>query len=627
MLLNGPQNRRLRHLHGVSLRNLDTSAHPSRFRGKTITDDDAPYNLDTPTKRALRNESGSLGHSASFSNLATAKKEHPRTPKKATTLYDQDGKSPIRPGGSRLRRRSTLHWSTASPRARQQKLEDLAVHRLADVWFSVHIKGLQDPIYISEVMERSMNPTFAFFDLDGMSPRVGRSDECILRIWAQDGVQEDYALLLELKMNLRSLQFIGKNLEDFHHPLPQNCVLLHLSDGIYTSFTDLPGNESGPAVLGEQTSTHSENGSSFEALMQLANLDDCIQDALKVREKLEEDVSALLSESQIQRNRRQLLAERQENLAAMKSATSSLTRQKSQAAKRREEVQKSLQMRRDTVQACESDDEIRRGKASSSKTARDMKVDLQRTSEQSQGQVRRIGETLLTIFPIEALKNKALQFSIRNIYLPNSAFDDTNRDEVAAALGFTAQLTHQLSLYLSTPLPYPIAANGSESTIQDPISMSMAQRKYPLHPINVAYKFEYGVFLLNKDIEFMMCKAGLRVLDIRHTLPNLKYLLYVLTAGSGELPARKAGGVRGLLGGRHTPSISRRGSEESARGHKEYIKRTSFDSRRNGSIVAEQMPKEKPTGVGDPFAASPTSAPMPHQAKAFLQATGRYHDS
>ncbi|KAI9878752.1 MAG: hypothetical protein M1823_006918, partial [Watsoniomyces obsoletus] len=190
-----------------------------------------------------------------------------------------------------------------------------------------------------------------------MSPRVGRSDECILRIWTRDGMQEDYALLVELKMNLRSLQFIGKNLEDFYHPLPQNCVLLHLSDGIYTSFTDLPGNESGPVVLGEQTSTHSEHGSSFDALMQLANLDDCIQDAFKVREKLEEDVSALLSESQTQRNRRQLLAERQENLAAMKSATISLTRQKSQAAKRREELQKSLQMRRDTVRACEPDDE------------------------------------------------------------------------------------------------------------------------------------------------------------------------------------------------------------------------------------------------------------------------------
>ena len=39
------------------------------------------------------------------------------------------------------------------------------------------------------------------------------------------------------------------------------------------------------------------------------------------------------------------------------------------------------------------------------------------------------------------------------------------------------------------------------------------------------------------------------MLDVRHTLPNLKYLLYVLTARMKEVPGRKAGGVRGLLRG------------------------------------------------------------------------------
>jgi hypothetical protein len=149
--------------------------------------------------------------------------------------------------------------------------------------------------------------------------------------------------------------------------------------------------------------------------------------------------------------------------------------------------------------------------------------------------------------------------------------------------------------------------------------MALAQRRYPLHPTNVAYKFEYGVFLLNKNIEFLMCKVGLRVLDIRHTLPNLKYLLYVLTAGSGELPARKAGGVRGLLGGRSTPSVSRRGSDESVRGVKEYLKRGSFDSRRNGSIG---IPKEKMTDGDDIFSGSPTFTSGSHRRYGSLHATG-----
>ena len=42
---------------------------------------------------------------------------------------------------------------------------------------------------------------------------------------------------------------------------------------------------------------------------------------------------------------------------------------------------------------------------------------------------------------------------------------------------------------------------------------------------------------------------GLRVVDIRETLPNLKYLVYVCCAGEQEVPERKRGGVRGLWAG------------------------------------------------------------------------------
>lgn len=586
------------------MRNLNTSILPSRARGKTITDDDALYNLDTPTKRALRNETRSLTHSRSFTNLAKSKQDAPRTPQKASTSYDVDGKSPIRPGGISLRRRSTLHWSTASPRARQQKLEDLAAHRLADTWFSIHSKNkhMAEPIYVSEVMEKSMNPSFAFFDLEHCEPLVTRVDDCILRLWAKDGTTDEYFMLVQVDVNLRSLQFIGKNLESFHHPLPQNCILLHLSDGIYTSFTDLPGDGYDPLPR-EHKAAPTELGSSFDALMQLANLDDCIQDAIKVRAELEEDVNEMLANSHPYRAvRRSLAAEKKQHSTAY-NALLSLRKQKSQLDRRKGELRKALQLRREATRNVFSRDGQKRERclAIEGKVQSQKETD-QRIIDQTSGQIRRIGEDLLSIFPIEALKNKTLQFAICNLYLPNSSFDDTNRDEIAAALGFTAQLVHQLSLYLSSTLPYPIDANASNSFIRDPISMNLAQRRYPLHPTSVAYKFEYGVFLLNKDIEFLMDRVNLRGLDIRHTLPNLKYLLYVLTAGSGELPARKAGGIRGLLGGRLTPSVSRRGSEESVLGQKEILKRISSDSRRNGGVGPTSVSKEKAGAVDDPYA-------------------------
>lgn len=71
-----------------------------------------------------------------------------------------------------------------------------------------------------------------------------------------------------------------------------------------------------------------------------------------------------------------------------------------------------------------------------------------------------------------------------------------------------------------------------------------------------------------------MARQGLKMLDVRHTLPNLKYLLYFLTAGVKEVPGRKEGGVRGLVRGgdeNETPlSMSRSESQGSVRVGEEF---------------------------------------------------------
>ena len=59
------------------------------------------------------------------------------------------------------------------------------------------------------------------------------------------------------------------------------------------------------------------------------------------------------------------------------------------------------------------------------------------------------------------------------------------------------------------------------------------------------------------------------MVDQRHTLPNLKYLLTVLTAGKGDLPLRKKGGAKVLesdgnfIIGEQSKSKSRASSSES----------------------------------------------------------------
>lgn len=467
-----------------------------------------------------------------------------------------------------MRRRSTLHWTGASPETRQRKLEDVTRKRMAEAWFSLHVAGISEPVYISEVVGNSVNPSFGCFDLNINGPQVARTNDVQLKLWAKTDQLDNYVLLIDFEVCLRSLQFVGKSLDNFHQPLPLNCILFHFEDGIYTSFTDLPIEEQPLNLLSKGVAkagvTRPERTSSYNSLMQLANIDDCVQDALATRAKMERQINDLLSRNKerldaVDKNRRV-----QEAVNAIHQATTSEQRQLRQLRKRRDDILASLKVRREVIHSGRDvQTKNESGILDLQKAIQETETRLRETSTESSGQVRRVCEDLTVIYPVEPLKNRPLHFSIRNLYLPNSVFDDTNRDEIAAALGFTATITHMLSLYLGTPLLYPIIPNSSTSTIEDPISVALTERTFPLYPTNVAYKFEYGVFLLNKDIEFLMSKNGLRMLDIRHTLPNLKYLLYVLTAGTGELPARKAGGVRGLTMGRVTPTTSRRGSEES----------------------------------------------------------------
>jgi hypothetical protein len=149
------------------------------------------------------------------------------------------------------------------------------------------------------------------------------------------------------------------------------------------------------------------------------------------------------------------------------------------------------------------------------------------------------------IYPIELLDGVQLLFNIVEIPLatPRDANGDrgwkekgvqkfhSDDDTVSSALGMVGQMVALISAYTDTPLHYPIATAGSRSVIQDAISAMSGPRTFPLFARGAEqYRFEYGHFLLNKNIEQLMNNAGITILDIRNTLPNLKNLIVTLTA-------------------------------------------------------------------------------------------------
>lgn len=127
-----------------------------------------------------------------------------------------------KPRISKLRRRSTLNWTNALPDVRQKRLEDVTARKMADTWFSLHHTENSEPFYISEVVEKAMNLSFRFFDLHTYGPSVTRSDKLTLKYWAKTENMEEYILLIEMRLHLSALQFIGKTVRNSVHT-PKIC--------------------------------------------------------------------------------------------------------------------------------------------------------------------------------------------------------------------------------------------------------------------------------------------------------------------------------------------------------------------------------------------------------------------
>uniref|UniRef100_A0A1B6LN57 UV radiation resistance-associated gene protein n=1 Tax=Graphocephala atropunctata TaxID=36148 RepID=A0A1B6LN57_9HEMI len=139
---------------------------------------------------------------------------------------------------------------------------------------------------------------------------------------------------------------------------------------------------------------------------------------------------------------------------------------------------------------------------------------------------KRIAE-LNIIYPISQMSDD--KFAICGVHLPNSE-DFGGHDEVmvSVALGFVAHLVQMIAYFLHVPLRYPILHAGSRSKVVDHITEKIPdkEREFPLYSRGKEkLQFNYGVYLLNKNIAQLRWYCNLATQDLRTTLPNLLALL------------------------------------------------------------------------------------------------------
>ncbi|WWC61358.1 uncharacterized protein I303_103939 [Kwoniella dejecticola CBS 10117] len=296
--------------------------------------------------------------------------------------------------------------------------------------------------------------------------------------------------------------------------------------------------------------TRMEKGVTFGGLHHLINLQAVIADTQRSIEEVRRKVDNLLLKDADCRGLRRDISERQARVEWFGSKISEVEKHTRETQARTTLKQQDLDVRRDNLDGAEEADELRRGRG------RDLedeigKIETDRLALLPQIHLLRAHhiQTLDSLFPIQPLDPSQLLYTILGVPLPipigskdpapPPTMPEYKVDEktTAAALGYVA-LTVQIlgSLGGATGgLPYPITCAGSRSSVRDGTGVMQGPRSFPLYSKGVdRYRYEYAVFLLNTNIEMLMQESSIRLLDRRHTLPNLKNLL--LTLSSPNLP-------------------------------------------------------------------------------------------
>ncbi|KAA8914865.1 UV radiation resistance protein and autophagy-related subunit 14-domain-containing protein, partial [Sphaerosporella brunnea] len=417
-----------------------------------------------------------------------------------------------------------------------RRWEGVIASRRGDVFFSLHILGEEEeeePVYVSEVVEKAVNPDFQHFDLP-QENKVGRCDEVAVKVFCDYG--EGWVLLLEARIWLGGLRYLGKGLENWREPLPPNCVVMWLSDGCYATLWDKEPEEPPPLLVeGEEKGNITMTTSSYDVLMKLNTLSECIQDAVATGAQLTSQISSILNQHSAAITIPRAVAQATEHKSTVDAAIASERKRLEASQRKLAELKASLSSRREAMATGRDTQTVgERYLEDNLPLLSRCKTTLSSTREAISAQQQRIVATLMEIFPITpSPSGEALSFHIRGLHLPSTNHENEDPATIAAALGHVAHLIYLLSYYLATPLRYPVKPVGSRSFVRDDISVIQGARTFPLWIKGVLYyRFEYAVFLINKDVQQLMSAVGLHCVDIRHTLANLKSLgLFIASGG------------------------------------------------------------------------------------------------
>ncbi|XP_038673567.1 UV radiation resistance-associated gene protein isoform X1 [Scyliorhinus canicula] len=425
-----------------------------------------------------------------------------------------------------------VHVELTSQQRRLRHLRSIAARNiinrngshLLDTYFSLHLcddTKVFKAFYTSEVVKDSLNPTWRSLDFGLMPDRLDTSVSCFLvRIWG--GKKGQYHVVIEWKVNLDGLKYLGQQIRA-RNP---NEVIFGLNDGYYgTPFDhkDLIEKKRNSLLQVEQSSVR--NSYSVFSLLRLHTAQRAIKQTQvtvqKVGKEIEEKLRLTASTTKMKKERERLQLKILVLRNELERQEKALGRELEVLQKERiafQDKEKVFTDKRHCLQVEDSSLDEKR------KECIAKREHFLKTNAQLNIRCRQLLSELFYIYPVEM--NDQKDYFMCGVKLPNSEdFQAKDEGSISVALGYTAHLVLMISYFLQMPLRYPIIQKGSRSTIRDNITdkLSEKEREFPLYPRGgERFQFEYGVYLLNKNIAQLRYQHGLSTPDLRQTLPNLK---------------------------------------------------------------------------------------------------------
>ncbi|XP_053297335.1 UV radiation resistance-associated gene protein [Pleuronectes platessa] len=427
-----------------------------------------------------------------------------------------------------------LHVDLTSQQRRLRHLRSIAarniVHKngspLLDTYFTLHLcigECISRGFYKSEVIRDSLNPTWRSLDFGMLPDLLDTAVSCfVVRIWG--GQEEQYQLLIEWRVNLDGLRYTGQQIRS-RNP---NEIIFGLNDGYYSAdFDHKDQSERKKNSLLQVDLSSVRNSYSVFSLLRLHTAQRAIKQTQVTVQKIGKEIEEKLRTTEACTERKKERECMQLRIAVLRSELQRQRKALGREIDLRQKERAQLQKKEEVFGA--QHEGLKEEKESLTKLQKECTAKREqflKSNAQLTFRCRQLLSELSYIYPID-LANQS-DYVICGVKLPNSEDFQAKEDgSVAVALGYTAHLVLMISCFLQIPLRYPVIHKGSRSSIKDTITdrLTEKEREFPLYPRGERFHFEYGVYLLNKNIAQLRYQHGLTTPDLQQTLPNLKNFL------------------------------------------------------------------------------------------------------